>query len=235
MNLVVYTALIGRRDEIHPPILTNQTDVDFVCFTDEPTLVPSPWRPIRASWALINHDPVRAARWYKLNPHELFPSVDYSIWLDSTLQLTAQPHKIIEHCKAPISAFPHFSRGCIYDEADEVVLYALDDRELVYTQVRRFLMEGYPPSFGLHDTSFIVREHSDEVRQFNELWWETMVTGSRRDQLSFDYCLWRTGLECEPPARGWTRNPYDREAKSTCPLFAYRGPGLRRRPFMPWS
>ena len=34
-----------------------------------------------------------------------------------------------------------------------------------------------------------------EIIKLNELWWHEICNGSRRDQLSFDYCCWKLGIK----------------------------------------
>jgi hypothetical protein len=40
----------------------------------------------------------------------------------------------------------------------------------------------------------ILRRHTDAIRHLNEAWWNEIVRGSRRDQLSFNYVAWKLGL-----------------------------------------
>ena len=40
----------------------------------------------------------------------------------------------------------------------------------------------------------ILRRHTDAIRRLNEAWWNEIVRGSRRDQLSFNYVAWKLGL-----------------------------------------
>jgi len=44
-------------------------------------------------------------------------------------------------------------------------------------------------------TTYILRRHTGKVEEFNRLWWEEICKGSRRDQLSFDYALWKMEMK----------------------------------------
>jgi predicted neuraminidase len=44
------------------------------------------------------------------------------------------------------------------------------------------------------EASVILRRHCTAVKHFNELWWHEVHTGSRRDQLSFNYAARKANL-----------------------------------------
>ena len=52
---------------------------------------------------------------------------------------------------------------------------------------------GYPPHNGLAETGCVVRVPAACVA-FGEEWWAAIDRFSHRDQLSFDFAAWRTGL-----------------------------------------
>ena len=47
---------------------------------------------------------------------------------------------------------------------------------------------------GLSECSVILRKHNEKVKSFNEIWWEEICQGSKRDQLSFDYSVKKSGV-----------------------------------------
>ena len=53
----------------------------------------------------------------------------------------------------------------------------------------------FPERFGLRSAGIIIRRNNDNVRKFNELWWDEISKGSHRDQLSQMYVSWKTGIE----------------------------------------
>jgi len=48
----------------------------------------------------------------------------------------------------------------------------------------------------------LVRRESPVVAEFNRLWWSDLLRGCGRDQISFSYAAWRSGLclKVGPPA-----------------------------------
>lgn len=87
----------------------------------------------------------------------------------------------------------HPERDCVYDEAEVCKALLLDDPGRIDEQMRRYRAAGYPAHDGLYSTGIMARWHkSANVRALCELWWEEYLSGSRRDQLSLNYALWRS-------------------------------------------
>ena len=90
---------------------------------------------------------------------------------------------------------------CIYEEAENLLrLHSIgrhkDDPELIKKQVSGYKKEGYPKHNGLAVTQVLIRKHMEyDVIETMERWWNEIKNNSRRDQLSFNYAAWKTGLE----------------------------------------
>ena len=77
-----------------------------------------------------------------------------------------------------------------------VVRLKKDSRDLVNKQMKFYRSEGFPKNHGLITSMVIGRRHKDpDTIKLNNLWWEQICTYSKRDQLSFDYSRWKTGVE----------------------------------------
>ena len=71
-----------------------------------------------------------------------------------------------------------------------------DNPELIEKQMKKYAGEGYPPKNGLIVSGVMMRRHNeDDVKKTMEKWWEELKYGSKRDQLSFDYSVYKTKLE----------------------------------------
>lgn len=145
----------------------------------------------------IMQDPKKSSLFYKaLTPD--FEKYDYSIWMDGNTELKVDPEYLIEKYlkNASIAVLRHPERDCIYEEAKVCQKLNLDQPEVIAKQMVRYIEEGYPKDNGLSCTTYILRRHTGKVAEFNRLWWAEICQGSRRDQLSFDYALWK--LEMKP-------------------------------------
>jgi hypothetical protein len=93
-----------------------------------------------------------------------------------------------------IAMFKHYKRDCIYDEAKVCKKMKLDDPGIIDRQMAKYKKEGYPAKNGLNEGTIILRRHTKKIEEFNNLWWSEISSGSRRDQLSLNYCLWKLRL-----------------------------------------
>jgi len=190
MKIVVYTCITNDFDSIKE--FPKQEGVDYICFTDKP--VESKTWEIRQ--VEPEEDSRRTARKYKLLTHRFLPNYDYSIWLDGTITPPKDVIKLIDCLKeADIGTFKHRDRDCLYKEAHICIEFRLDTESLILEQIDRYSREGYPENNGLVETRVLVRKHTPQVEKFNELWWKEVKEGSRRDQISFNYCIWKLGMK----------------------------------------
>jgi hypothetical protein len=61
---------------------------------------------------------------------------------------------------------------------------------------------------GLSETGMLARRHTAAVRAMNQTWWNEIVSGSVRDQLSFDVAMWRHGLALDRMPGVARKSPY---------------------------
>jgi len=83
-RVVIYTAISGDYDDLKEPLIRCE-DCDYVCFTDNLDLSSEVWKII--PFEELGLDDVRKAREVKLRPQRYFPDYEYSIWVDSNIEL----------------------------------------------------------------------------------------------------------------------------------------------------
>lgn len=142
-------------------------------------------------------DPMRSARMHKcLTPD--FWKYDYSIWIDGNTSLKVKPEFLINELgDDDILVYQHW-RDCTYDEGKEEILECLgkpEEVKMIETQMKKYRDEGMPEHNGLAATTYVIRRHTKPVEAFNNLWWSEICLGSKQDQLSFNYCVWRLGIK----------------------------------------
>ena len=189
-GLAVYTAIFGGYDVLASPPYPN--GVDHVAFTDAAGSAPAPWRERMV--APPHSDPRKAARYYFARSCRVLPEYEITIMHGGNVALSVPPEALLRYVrKTPIAAFLHPHRDNVYDEPEACVALGKDVPENMAEQVERYREEGFP------GTSFsacilLVRRNTPEVQAFEDLWWQEIFKGSARDQLSFDYARWKTGL-----------------------------------------
>jgi LmbE family N-acetylglucosaminyl deacetylase len=179
---MIYTAITGGIDTLRQPITTDR----HVAFFDGES---KDWTCLPPTEMFVN--PRRNARFHKV----LMPNCD-NVWVDGNIVPTKTIDEYLEMCgDNDIMLFKHPLRKCVYDEAVTVMAHNMDNKDIVAHQAGRYLKEGYPKNNGLHETGFLFRKNTPKVREFNRIWWEEICSGSYRDQISFDYCVWKTGIK----------------------------------------
>lgn len=194
-DIILYTCITNNRDI--PKTITCRNNFGYVMFSDLNNIRSDDWDVRPVVWQHPT-DPIRTARYHKHHPHILFPDCQISIWLDAT----HWPYKDLTPIlgfvkKSPIAAMRHFSRTTIDSEAKTIIEAKMDDEDVIARQMDKYTKEGFLDHYGLFSTTCLVRKHGPDLTNLQELWWSEIENGSRRDQLSFTYCLWKLGVDCE--------------------------------------
>ncbi len=194
MRAVIYSAYFGDKEPLNRASFGEWKTVERVIITDDPDLrAPHADRIIHDS--LNGLDPARASRRGKLMPHRYFPEYDWSLYIDNNAELRADPAElfaaIARNPGSGFHCFKHIRRDCIYDEATVCIRLGKDDPEIIRRQMERFRAVGLPRHAGLITGTFLIREHNRPMlRELGERWFDTVLHGSRRDQLAFNYVAW---------------------------------------------
>lgn len=190
--MLVYSCNFGNYDK--PKALdTKAYGVNYVYITDGKA--PDGWNIIMSNHTQVEKTPRRAARRYKTKP--LLISEGITVWIDSSFEVCIDSEQQILDCLGDydIAAYRHPAYDCSYKEADVCIEMGLSNAWVVSDQMDRYRDDGLVENWGLWSTGFIIRKDTPEVRNFNKLWFEEIKNGSVRDQLSFPYSLWKTGLK----------------------------------------
>ena len=145
-------------------------------------------------------DPRRASRYWKANAHLALPDARISLWVDASITIVA-PMSLARLAglflaERDVCVFSHHARHCIAEEAAACKALRLDAPEVIDAQLARYASEGFPDE-ELAELPVILRRHTPAVRALNEAWWAEILAGSHRDQLSFNYVAWKTGVRYE--------------------------------------
>lgn len=191
---VVYTCITGDYDSLLEPSYVSD-NFDYVCFTDNAKLRNDVWeiRPLPKETEGLSN--VKKQRYVKINAHLLLKEYDISIWVDGNVSLKGDLNKLVGNTlKDDISVYvpKHPSRDCIYSEGKVVLAMHKDTSDNVNPQLERYKEEGFPEHYGLLQSNIMLRKHNNEdcIRLMDK-WFDELKNGSHRDQLSFNYALWK--------------------------------------------
>lgn len=194
---VIYTALIDGYDHLREPSKITP-GWDYVCFTNNPQLKSKKWKIIYINNA-EKLDSFRLNRKIKILYHKYLPNYDISIYIDSNIIIKTNLNRFLAgklKKNSEIAMMWHQFRKNVYEEAEECIRLNRDDKNTIRQQVKEYKMEGLPNNTGLTENRIIIRKHgSERLKRFMELWWHEILTKSRRDQISFNYLLWKYPLK----------------------------------------
>ncbi len=201
---VIYTAIFGGYDNLTEPSFIPE-GWDFVCFTDSD--IKSDVWDVRKVKPLYE-DSTRNARKHKVLPHRFLPEYDISVWVDGNILIRNNLNELVDNYlqDCNVAMMNHNKnvldpRDCIYEEAQTILYFGQknnnykDNPNLIISQIEKYKNENYPPKNGLAVTMEVLRKHNEkDVIDTMNLWWDEIKYGSKRDQLSFNYCAWKTNL-----------------------------------------
>lgn len=192
---VIYTCITGGYDKLIDPSFITY-DFDYICFTDNLTITSNVWdiRPLPKEVDGLTN--VKKQRYVKINPHLLLNNYELSIWVDGNVLIKGDLNEfLIQNVIGNDSSVyvpTHPTRNCIYDEAKAVISMHKDTPEIVNPQIEKYKKEGFPKNYGLLQSNIMVRLHNeDDCIKIMKNWFSELKEHSHRDQLSFNYVLWK--------------------------------------------
>ena len=200
---IVYTSIFGKYDNIISQSL--QDNWDWKCFNEENSIS-------------LYSDNNRNAKRFKVLPHRYLQDYEYSIFIDGNMTVVGNIDELVEKylTDSNVAVFSHEnnkldSRKCVYDEAQTIFdlgeknmkltpergeLNYKDNPTVIKAQMDMYSMLGYPRNNGLLTGMVIVRRHNEKVCiDVMEDWWTEIKYNSKRDQLSFNYVVWKNDLK----------------------------------------
>jgi len=203
-KLVVYTAIFGGKDRVRELKFNN---IDAYLFTEDRQLKSKTFKVIYVKPRFAD-SPHYSSRYYKILPHriDIFKNYQYSFWIDGNREFVINPNAVVKSLKDEIIMVGrHYrteKRDC-YDEAEQCIRLRKDKPQKIKKQVEFYKNQGLPENFGLWGCPVMLRRHNDlQCIKFCEMWWEEILFRSCRDQISFPYIVWKTGIAPAPFKKG---------------------------------
>lgn len=192
---VAYTCITGGYDDLQEPYNEIQNDYDYYLISDKQPPRESIYKWIDIKDVIPNQelDLTRKNRYCKINAHKMFPEYRRSIYYDGNIILKRNmDHLFDELKKTRVGVASPYKYNGIYKEALDLLPQRRDNPELIYTQIKKYWIEGMPESYGSFWCNVLIREHNNPICiKLMEEWWNEVETQSNRDQLSFPYVMWK--------------------------------------------
>ena len=198
---VIYTCITNNYDILPQHSVYNLRDFDYICFTTKDNMknIPYPWQVFNIeglNYLIGTKDPVKIARWFKTHPHMFFRNYQYSIWIDGNIAIIKDPIEYINVDYKNMLVLAHPKRNCIYKQAKQCIALKKDSEEIINKEIAFIQEQNYPENNGLIQSGILLRNHNNKDIIFvMEKWWEMILNYSKRDQLSFNYIMWKYPTE----------------------------------------
>ena len=187
MKVAVVTAMEGDYDDVLPPSYQDE-DFDYFFFTDvDKTLEGYTSVKFKSNYPRFDKD-------VKIRTHLHLKGYDAFIWHDANMHQVSSLKPLLASVNKPMGFLNHPSRKCVTEEIEAIAYFKKANVEDVCAEVQEYLSEGMPIGFGLWECGVNVKYNTPEVNNFCEQWYYNLGK-AKRDQLSFAYTLWKTGME----------------------------------------
>ena len=201
LRKVVYTINLGNYDIIRN--VKKEIGYDYFLFVDD---YDNEYN--NSNWTIIflpekvnnlNVSLIKKQRFIKTHPHIFFPNYDISIYMDSTFKIKGNLDEFLLRILTPthsIYILEHPERSKISSEFKLVKILKKDTLDNIERVKNRYKQKKFPDKSGLIESCLIVRKHNDKnCINIMEQWFEEIKYYSHRDQLSFNYVLWKSGIK----------------------------------------
>jgi len=231
--MIIYTCITNGYDVI-PDDHYYDPDVQYVCITDGTVERKGPWEFRNI---LEDHEcPRRLSAHPKINPHLYFPIGSKTVWIDGCYVMTEkyveESRKLLDNSNFTIMR--HCERFTYLDEVLEGFMASMntwDDQILITKTIKELgynFKEYISPVLGS-----IWRTVTEDLIEFDELWWKYSLIGPNRDQISFDTARQLTSMPMDVLEYGWLAKERDefgnRLPGSVGVLFGSAGKDARKK------
>ena len=231
--MIIYTCITNGYDVI-PDDHYYDPDIQYVCITDGTVERKGPWEFRNI---LEDHEcPRRLSAHPKINPHLYFPIGSKTVWIDGCYVMTEkyveESRKLLDNSNFTIMR--HCERFTYLDEVLEGFMASMntwDDQILITKTIKELgynFKEYISPVLGS-----IWRTVTEDLIEFDELWWKYSLIGPNRDQISFDTARQLTEMPMTVLEDGWLSRKFDAKGHrlpgSVGVTFGYDGKVGRRK------
>lgn len=198
-KICVYTCITGDYDELRD-VNFKEDNVDYICFTNNKKVKSNTWKIVYIEDNTLDNQ--RLSRKIKMLGHPIIDNnYEISVWQDASVFFQKKVSLFVKTYLRDNSfaAFVHHCRDCIYEEAMECIKRKKDTKEKILEQLAFLQKEKFPKHYGLFEMTVFIKKHNDPlVRKTMKMWFEMLCKYSKRDQLSFMYCIFKTNLKVSP-------------------------------------
>ena len=194
-RICVYTCITGDYDDLHDVEVTDK-DVDFICFTNNKNIKSDTWKIIYVDNDGLN-DKDLSRKIKMLGEDSINKKYDILLWQDASVIWNTKPSMFVKkYLHKSFAAFKHSYRDCAYSECSMIIRARKETKANVEKTIKFLKSEKFPEHYGLCEMTVFIRKTKDEkVNKTMDLWFQTYMKYSKRDQLSIMYSIWKNKLD----------------------------------------
>ena len=196
-KICVYTCMTGNYDSIKE-IPHLEDGIDYYCFTNNKNIKSDTWKVIYIEDDNLTN--LELARRTKiLGTPMINEGYDILLWMDAAVTFKKPIKDFIKKYLTKTTsfvAFKHGERDNIKEEMEACYRFNKEDKTNIDKLIKFYKKENYNYDNGLIESTVYIKRPKDEiVKKTMELWFDMIKNYSRRDQLSFNYCIEKTNLK----------------------------------------
>lgn len=196
-NICVYTCITGEYDNLKE-IKNVENNIDYYCFTNNKNIKSKTWNIVYIDDDKLSN--VLLARKTKILGNPIINSkYDIELWMDAAVEFLKPINDFIDEYlgeKDNFVCFKHGLRNSIEEEMDACLRFRKESIDKIENLKEFYKKENYNYDNGLVESTVLIKRPNDEkVIETMNVWFDMVKNYTKRDQLSFNYALFKTGLK----------------------------------------
>ncbi len=195
-NICVYTCITGDYDNLIE-IKSKEKNIDYYCFTNNKSIKSNTWNVIYIEDKSLSN--FLLSRKIKIMGNDIVNKYDIALWMDASVEFKKNINDFINKYMEKddvFTCFKHGERNNILEEMNACLRFRKENIENINKLKEFYKKENYNYDNGLIEATVFIKRPSDKkVQETMKLWFEMLKNYAKRDQLSFNYAVFKTGLK----------------------------------------
>ena len=196
-KICVYTCITGEYDDLKE-IKNVEKNIDYYCFTNNKKIKSKTWNVVYIEDNELSN--LLLARKTKILGNPIInENYDIELWMDAAVEFVKPINEFIDHYLGKndkFVCFKHGIRNSIEEEMNACLRFRKESIENIENLKEFYKKEKYNYDNGLVESTVLIKRPKDKkVIETMKIWYDIVSNYSRRDQLSFNYAIYKTGLK----------------------------------------
>ena len=176
----------------------KESGIDYICYTNNKTLKSKTWKIVYINDESLTN--VKLARKIKILGTPELKKYDFTVWIDGHIKFVTPIKEFIKKYvdlkNNDLVGFKHYCRNSVFEEINACFEAKKETKENLL-KIKEFLENNrFPDDLGLIESTVLFRNfNNDLLCSAMDMWFDILNQYSHRDQLSFQYAQWKSGLK----------------------------------------